>query len=365
VASAIQVRSSHAYKTTDAAMIALAAAHGAFLVAFPALPVIALGLWWNANTISHNFIHRPFFNERWANQLFAAYLSLLLGLPQCLWRDRHLAHHAGRKPRLRVSGELISQVVLVLFLWVTIAALNSQFWLFVYLPGYLAGLGLWALHGYYEHAHGVTSHYGALYNTLFFNDGFHAEHHANPALHWMRLPACREPEASVSIWPAPLRWLELFNLESLERLVLRSGVLQRFVLRTHTRSLRHLAASLGQVRRVAVVGGGLFPRTALILQRLFPRTRITIIDASDANLKRARSQIDSQNIEFVNARYQAGDVNGYDLVVFPLSFAGDRNAIYACPPARAVLVHDWIWRPRGSSRIVSLLLLKRINLLLR
>jgi fatty acid desaturase len=202
-------------------MVALAATHGAFLMAFPTLPAIALGLWWNANTISHSFIHRPFFKVGLANRLLAAYLSLLLGFPQALWRDRHLAHHAGREPRLRVSSELISQVALVLSLWTAIAVLNTQFWIFVYLPGYLAGLGLCALHGYYEHARGATSHYGALYNTLFFNDGFHAEHHANPDLHWTRLRERREPGASVSAWPAPFRWLEMFSLESLKRLLLR------------------------------------------------------------------------------------------------------------------------------------------------
>jgi len=25
------------------------------------------------------------------------------------------------------------------------------------------------------------------------------------------------------------------------------------------------------------------------------------------------------------------------------------------------IVHDWIWRPRGESRVVSWLLLKRVN----
>jgi hypothetical protein len=87
---------------------------------------------------------------------------------------------------------------------------------------------------------------------------------------------------------------------------------------------------------------------------------------SAANLNQERSRIDAGNIGvLLNARYRRANVTGYDLVVFPLSFAGDRNAIYAHPPARAVIVHDWIWRPRGRSRIVSLLLLKRINLLLR
>jgi len=62
-------------------MVGLAAAHAAVLIAFPTAPVIALGLWWNSNTVSHNFIHRPFFRRRPANRLFAAYLSVLLGSP--------------------------------------------------------------------------------------------------------------------------------------------------------------------------------------------------------------------------------------------------------------------------------------------
>ena len=79
----------------DALMMALAAAQGVLLLTMPMAPAIALGVWWNSNTISHNFIHRPFFRRRSANALFAAYESVLLGIPQTLWRDRHLAHHAG------------------------------------------------------------------------------------------------------------------------------------------------------------------------------------------------------------------------------------------------------------------------------
>jgi hypothetical protein len=52
-------------------------------------------------------------------------------------------------------------------------------------------------------------------------------------------------------------------------------------------------------------------------------------------------------------------------VVIPLSFRGDRRAIYSRPPARAVLVHDWIWRPAPLSAVVSWWLLKRINLVLK
>ena len=89
---------------SDALLIALALAHGCLLLLWPSIPLVAIGLWWNANTISHNFIHRPFFHARAMNRAFSCYLSLLLGLPQSLWRARHLAHHGARGTRgLRAS----------------------------------------------------------------------------------------------------------------------------------------------------------------------------------------------------------------------------------------------------------------------
>ena len=41
----------------DALLVALSFAHGGALFAVPSIPVIALGLWWNSNTVAHNFIH--------------------------------------------------------------------------------------------------------------------------------------------------------------------------------------------------------------------------------------------------------------------------------------------------------------------
>src|SRR5260370_24305102 len=77
----------------DALLVALALAHGGVLLACPSVSIIAIGIWWNANTISHNFIHRPFFPSSALNKAFSCYLSLLLGFPQSLWRARHLMHH--------------------------------------------------------------------------------------------------------------------------------------------------------------------------------------------------------------------------------------------------------------------------------
>jgi len=327
----------------------------------------ALAVWWTSNTTAHLFIHRPFFRRRAANRLFALGMSLAVGIPQTLWRDRHLAHHAGVAPRLRLSSDLMLQMLVVGALWALLIDRASLFFATVYAPGYLGGLLLCAVHGHYEHAGGTISYYGRFYNLMLFNDGYHVEHHANPGLPWSRLPERRDPNARASAWPAPLRWVERGvggALESLERLVLRSRVLQRFVLHAHERALRELIAGLTPLGQIVIVGGGLFPRTALILRSLLPDTPITIVDSNRENLDRARGWL--ADVTFVHAHYrcQTGvrHVSDTDLVIIPLCFDGDREAIYRHPPARAIIVHDWIWRKRGISRVVSVALLKRVNL---
>src|SRR5713226_1421187 len=155
---------------SDAVMIALAAVHAAVLITPPSAPVIALGLWWNSNTIAHNFIHKPFFRSRVLNALFALYLSALLGIPQSIWRRRHLAHHAGMRWRPRLTRQTILEAVGVLAVWAILLAIQPRFFLTAYVPGYAAGLLLCSLHGYYEHTRGTVSHYGGIYNFLFFND---------------------------------------------------------------------------------------------------------------------------------------------------------------------------------------------------
>jgi hypothetical protein len=98
---------------------------------------------------------------------------------------------------------------------------------------------------------------------------------------------------------------------------------------------------------------------------LLPDARVTIIDGNRENLEQARALLNVGRVTCVYHRYCAGDAMPFDLIVFPLSFDGDRQLLYTRPPAPAVIVHDWIWRKRGTSRIVSLALLKRVNMVRR
>jgi fatty acid desaturase len=354
------------YSRSDSLFVALSLGHAALLLAAPSMALIAIGMWWNANTIAHNFIHRPFFRQRLLNRVYSGYLTLLIGVPQSVWRDRHLAHHAGVTNRLRPRRDVLLETALVAGLWIAIAVASPGFFLTVYLPGMAIGLALCQLQGFFEHAGGTTSHYGRVYNFLFFNDGYHVEHHARPGAHWTQLRRCAEADARRSRWPPVLRWIDHLpvNLENLERLVIRSPRLQRFVLAAHERAFRRVLADAGSIRDVLVVGGGLFPRTALVLRRLLPAASITIVDENAAHLAIARRWLDP-SVTVVHARFAGEARNDADLVVIPLSFAGDRRSIYGQPPARTVLVHDWIWsRGRGdATTIVSWFLLKKLNLI--
>ncbi len=223
------------------------------------------------------------------------------------------------------------------------------------------------MHGRYEHIRGTVSHYGWLYNHLFFNDGYHIEHHSHPGMNWRELRREKAVEANSSRYPAILRWLERINLCALERLVLRLPALQRFVIDRHERAFRVLIARIPsnyELSRVGIVGGGLFPRTAIILGRLQPKWRLTLIDLSAGNLEIARGFI-ACDVEYANKRFDPVEPCDFDLLIIPLALVGDRRVIYERPPAPIVLAHDWIWRPRGASVVVSWLLLKRLNLVVR
>lgn len=167
-------------------------------------------------------------------------------------------------------------------------------------------------------------------------------------------------------------------LGALERLALACPPLQRRLVADHARALADLLPALstclsGQAPggtpraspTIAVVGGGLFPRTALALARVWPAARVTIVDADAGHLECARRVLATHGVDdvtFLHAMWDPRTPHAYDLVILPLALVGDRNAVYTAAGAPR-LVHDWLWRRRGRAGVVvSWWLLKRINL---
>lgn len=166
-------------------------------------------------------------------------------------------------------------------------------------------------------------------------------------------------------------------LDALERLALACAPLQRRLVADHARALAALLPELAcisgqdpsalplQPWSIAVVGGGLFPRTALALARVWPAARVTIVDADRDHLEQARRVLnahDVTDVTFIHATWEPRAPHRHDLVVLPLALVGDRDAVYAAGGSPR-LVHDWLWRRRGrASVVVAWWLLKRLNL---
>jgi hypothetical protein len=400
-------RSIFRHSPRDGWLVGLAMLQAA-LLGFGLLRVALLGKWgalafaasfglaicWSSNTVSHNHLHQPLFRTKAWNVVLSWFLTLSMGVPQSLWRARHFWHHAGEPAEARprfVNRKVAAEAAAILALWGALFAYSPTGLLFAYLPGYALGLLLCRLQGEMEHrrtrsATRGVSYYGRLYNLLWFNDGYHAEHHRFPSEHWTRLPArsaaCDAPQ---SAWPPLLRWLERERPASaglaapgrlqagllglLERLALCSKPLQHFMLWSHERAFRRVLSPRScDSCRIAIIGGGLFPRTALVLGRVLPGAELTIIDHDQHNLSIARAFLEQRGlvggpVRFAHAAFSPELVDTYDLVVAPLAFVGERSLLCRRRPGQKLLVHEWLWqRSSRRSTVISWLLLKRLSL---
>lgn len=337
----------------------------AALLRWPGPATVALSLWWTGNTVAHHAVHRRLFRGAWAERAFAVWLSLLLGVPQRLWRQLHLAHHAGRAWRLRPDAQFGLELGALAGLHAVLLAAAPGSWLGGYLPGLCGGLLLSALQGHFEHAGGVTDCRAPWWNVLFLNDGWHAEHHAFPKRHWTEM--AREPVACrLSVLPPVLRWLAWLRpaagLDALERLVLRWPWLQARVLAAHRPALAALLQQVPEPTRVVIVGGGLFPRTAILLRELLPRAELRIVDGDAQHLAAARSLLPA-GCALHHGTWPDATLSPADLVVLPLALRGDRALAVSAAQAPFVLAHEWAWQRRGEGRLIAWWLGKRLNLL--
>ena len=92
----------------------------------------------------------------------------------------------------------MTELVLFVGTFVSLGVLNWHYICFL-LPFWYFGHCLSYLNGYYRHyggnpdepiAWGVSS-YDRLYNWIWFYNGYHAEHHFRPKVHWTRMQAFR------------------------------------------------------------------------------------------------------------------------------------------------------------------------------
>ena len=304
---------------------------------FPSRPLIALGLWWNANTVSHNFVHLPFFRSPVLNRGYSIYLTLLLAIPHSLWRERHLRHHSGRDARDSMDlgdtrrGGVGCRVMGRDGVGGCGVLRNS---LSARVPHRAWPLLTFTVTSNMSTGRPVTT---AGSTTFFFSttaitssttcDRARTGRGFRVISALMRPVAAGRRSFAGSISSASNRS---------SGLVLRSSRLQRYVIASHERAFRALLPKLPDVRRVTIVGGGLFPRTALVLRRVMPAAPLTIVDASARNIEIARTFLD-ETIEFRHCTYQpdpafpSNELDEGHLVVIPLAFMGDRERIYREP----------------------------------
>jgi len=198
----------------------------------------------NINGVGHNFIHNPFFRSPLLNRFFGIAQSVACCFSQTYYDAVHMQHHIGNADRPDENVDTVdwisiykhghdgepenpwSYVFLSFFrddvgtirkelrkrgarelMWgnIELAAFattlfvmflfNWRYIIFYFLPFFYLGHCFSYLNGYYRHyganpdkpvAWGVSS-YGKIYNWLFFYNGYHAEHHFRPKVHWTKM----------------------------------------------------------------------------------------------------------------------------------------------------------------------------------
>lgn len=199
--------------------------------------ILPLGI----TAINHNIGHVPIWNGTRRNQITEYVAGTLQGVPLFLFKTIHIdSHHKynqGREDATRLSRvgihnhmlgyvvypfytlapvrelrkkylrslsytslemrKVIIQHVLLFLVWGTCLFMDWQKTLLYVICPQLIGIHFLMASNYLQHAHcEVASPYnhsrnfiGPIFNTLFFNVGYHTAHHQNQRLHWTKLPA--------------------------------------------------------------------------------------------------------------------------------------------------------------------------------
>lgn len=200
----------------------------------------------NYQCVAHNFVHNEFFRCRWANTALSMLNSIAIGFPQTIFSEHHLNHHRynnrapspGEKgdlsslerysrtpgmpePLLRYAllsplradvlryarvaiargrgARLTADTISVLGAAVWLAAVHPRYFMLYYLPLLYFGHVVTYAQGYLEHHRAIpgdrlrnaVSCYSPWYNFIWFNNGYHQEHHCYPGVHWTHIVEMR------------------------------------------------------------------------------------------------------------------------------------------------------------------------------
>jgi fatty acid desaturase len=211
--------------------------------------VYSVSISWNINGIAHNFIHNAYFRAPLLNRLFSLMESITCCFSQAYYDVVHTQHHKGNSDLQDENGDTIdwlsiyrhghdgqaenpwrytflsffrdspgaisrelakrgpaevrwgkAELAIMISVMVSLAILNWRYMILFFLPFMYFGHCLSYLNGYYRHyggnpnkpiAWGVST-YHKLYNWVWFYNGYHAEHHFRPKVHWTRMIALHE-----------------------------------------------------------------------------------------------------------------------------------------------------------------------------
>lgn len=256
------------------AQVPLVAAATVYATTLPVAQTLALGAalvfltCTNFQCVAHNFIHNPFFFSRTLNRAFSVLNTLCIGVPQSLYRVHHLHHHKynndAKDPVTGTTHDVTStfrfgkdggeEIILTYallglfrssfrYMWTqakqkgllglviaeslafaafvgVLVTANWRGFLFFYVPVWYLGHVAAMAENYVEH-HGAipgnrktdsVSAYGRAYNLIWFNNGYHQEHHWKPQVHWTEVPTLRAqlPPATSRRVVGAAHWFNLF-----------------------------------------------------------------------------------------------------------------------------------------------------------
>lgn len=232
--------------------------HAAEASLFTNLLVVALLVFlyfYNFIVVNHEFMHTPFFTSDRLNAIYLVISSANLMYPMSIIKEGHNLHHIHNNDRLKdnttqdptstwlfgkngqqehflpyillgffrqntpaelkkilpeLKGKsygkyLYWEILAALAVCITIFSINSLWFLLGVLPTIYLGWVLTDNQNYFEHHRASNpesrhadsvSYYGKLYNLLWFNEGYHQEHHLKPNCHWKDRPALRAENES-------------------------------------------------------------------------------------------------------------------------------------------------------------------------